>query len=618
MATDDVTNLDAAHVPDKTAVDAITGQWNFTKSVATPGGENFIASGELEVWSAGVSSPPDGWTLVGAGASVAQEAAAANVAQGALSALLTRAGTDCYLKQDIVSKAGPIGLWKSRTVVLGAWVKCAAAARARIGINDGAATTFSAYHSGGGAYEWLTISLALGAGITALEARLQIDTGNTTAYFDAIVFTLGSGIPEWMPSAFVASGAAAGSVGFMRPTFRGLRVFSDPDEPTQRMRIVCDELVLIDSTGNGKRFTAVDVMADIGSAGAGGLDTGGVAASTAYDLYVIAKADGTISAMYSKGFQWSKDQDYADSNRDGTLGLRDASGRTQIAQGFKASANGLLHSIEISLLRAASPTGLIWAEIQSDSAGKPSGTMVTGGRCFAMPVNLFDTANRVRMRFCVLERSAVVAGTQYHFVLKGDYTISATNFMNVGTDGSAPTYSNGSVSTFDGATWTADATRDFALFTVNILTGSEIPYTNIPAGYAYVGRVSCALTDGSGNLPRLVQEEDEVTLLTQAEVAAPTPALAWQTSDLATQLPAGWSKGFTITWGPDSAQFMKLARPLPLDDGSITASEQPPYADGQFSPGALEAVIPGWVGPMIWTSVNNTGGYVVRGYKLKL
>jgi hypothetical protein len=210
MATDGVTALDVAHVPDKSAADTISGQWAFTKPVATAGGTNFTKNGDFETWNLGATVTIVDWTLVGAGASYARDAATQRLRTFAIQ--VTRAGTDCYLSQFPDAIFGPVANWQSKTVVLGAWVKATVASRARIGINDGASTTFSSYHTGGGTYEFLTVSVTLGGGITALEIRLQVDTGNTTATFDGVTFTLGSSLSDPFPSSIPATVATVPKV----------------------------------------------------------------------------------------------------------------------------------------------------------------------------------------------------------------------------------------------------------------------------------------------------------------------------------------------------------------------------------------------------------------------
>lgn len=67
-----------------------------------------------------------------------------------------------------------------------------------------------------------------------------------------------------------------------------------------QVTITADFLVLRNpTTGQTRLFSSVNVTANITLSGAGGLDTGTEAASTWYYVYVIAKDDGTLSALLS-------------------------------------------------------------------------------------------------------------------------------------------------------------------------------------------------------------------------------------------------------------------------------------------------------------------------------
>ncbi len=384
-----------------------------------------------------------------------------------------------------------------------------------------------------------------------------------------------------------------------RASFRSLRVFNDVDDLAQRIRIVADEVVLRDpTTGDPKRFTAVDVTADLGDSGAGGLDTGSIAASTEYDAYLIGKSDGTISAVWSKGLQWTKDQDYADSNRDATLALRDATARTRIAQGFQVAASATLHSVEVSLIKVSAPTGTLWAEIQTNNAGVPSNTMVTGGRSMPIPVDDLDPTNRLRMRFVFPQRPSLTSGTQYHVVLKGDFTIGA-NYVTVGVDASSPAYANGAVSTFDGTSWAADATRDFALFTVNTLVGTEA--VTFPTGYTFAGRVSWNRTNGSSLLMRFMQQDDYWQKLDRTDIAV--SGATWVAYDLAGVVPAAWAKEYELVGETNGGNITAVADPLPLGPATIT-TVQTKWHSAVAGNGVGRMYgkhrIPGWTGPMVW------------------
>jgi hypothetical protein len=193
------TALDSTHLGDKSGADTITGPWKFLSAIATPGGNNFVLNSEFERWTNGTTVAPDFWVLTGAGASVAKDAT--NTRLGDAAAGLTRAGTDCYLGQRVDTARGnpPAAVWGSKGVVVGCWVRATVAGRARIAINDGTTTTFSSYHSGGSGWEFLTVTAVMQAVPTAIEVRLYVDTGNTTAQCDGVVMTLGTGISDYMP-----------------------------------------------------------------------------------------------------------------------------------------------------------------------------------------------------------------------------------------------------------------------------------------------------------------------------------------------------------------------------------------------------------------------------------
>jgi hypothetical protein len=198
VLTDGVTSLNAANVPHKSGTDTITGAWAFTQSVGTPGGFNFVRNADLEVWLAGTSVAPTGWTLTGSGATVAQDAS--NKKVNSFAAAVTRVGNDCYLGQNVAALFGPAAWWQGKTVTVGAWVRATVASRARLAINDGVGTTNGSYHTGGSAFEYLTVTRTLNGAATQVEVRLVVDTGNTTAQFDGVALVLGAGMPEFVPS----------------------------------------------------------------------------------------------------------------------------------------------------------------------------------------------------------------------------------------------------------------------------------------------------------------------------------------------------------------------------------------------------------------------------------
>jgi hypothetical protein len=162
-----------------------------------PNRPNYLLNGSLEKWSSGTSTAPDRWTLSGAGATIAREAA--QVTHGTYSAALTRNGTDATLTQTITDAAGGIGYVRGRTYTLGAWVRATAASRARLVLSDGAGSSFSDYHAGDATWAFLAVTRTLSASANAVSGGLQVDTGDTTAYLDAAILVEGYLAPVFTP-----------------------------------------------------------------------------------------------------------------------------------------------------------------------------------------------------------------------------------------------------------------------------------------------------------------------------------------------------------------------------------------------------------------------------------
>jgi len=164
-----------------------SGFWWYLRPIEGPR-PTLLLNGSVEKWGAGAAVAPDGWTLTGASATTARNGAGAQVKIGNYSADVVRVGTDAYLGQivttPLVFPNAASAYWQSRTVTLAAWVRATVASRCRVGINDGVASTFSTYHTGGSAFELLTATRTVSGSATQLEARLQVDTGNTTCQFD--------------------------------------------------------------------------------------------------------------------------------------------------------------------------------------------------------------------------------------------------------------------------------------------------------------------------------------------------------------------------------------------------------------------------------------------------
>lgn len=153
---------------------------------------NLLENGDFESWSAGTAVDPDGWALSGAGATIARST---DEFIGTYSAGVTRSGAPTYFTQDIADYPR----YQNRTVTMGCWVKTTQASAVRIRIADDADAVYSEYHTGGGTWEWLTVSYDVTATAAYLRAYGTIFTTDCTAYFDGAILVEGSVCPAFSP-----------------------------------------------------------------------------------------------------------------------------------------------------------------------------------------------------------------------------------------------------------------------------------------------------------------------------------------------------------------------------------------------------------------------------------
>jgi len=163
---------------------------------------NLLDWSHMEDWVNGTSVAPTNHTLSGASASVARQSTI--VKSGTYSAGVTRAGADATLYQDYAGYADYLG----RRMTFGCWVYATVASRARISIGDAVGTTNSSYHSGVAGWEFLTVTRNIDPTATRIRVGMEVNTGNTTAYFDGgilvegetVFFDLSEYVETWKPS----------------------------------------------------------------------------------------------------------------------------------------------------------------------------------------------------------------------------------------------------------------------------------------------------------------------------------------------------------------------------------------------------------------------------------
>lgn len=236
--------------------------------------------------------------------------------------------------------------------------------------------------------------------------------------------------------------------------------------------IIMDDGTVSDNSTNGWS----NLYADITVSGAGGLDTGAETANAWYGVYAICKEDGTRNMLLHYEKYRASGASYSTGD-DSAQPIGSTSSNTAVAQGFKSTLSGMLSSVEVKLQRVGSPSGTITAAIYSNSAGVPGSGLISSGTILAADIPA--TASWLQIPFAV-NGYTLSAATQYHLVLASSYTPNATDYIQWRMDGSSPTYADGSLATWNGATWTADTAKDLH-FGVYVENGDSA--VTMPSGY---------------------------------------------------------------------------------------------------------------------------------------
>jgi hypothetical protein len=88
-----------------------------------------------------------------------------------------------------------ISRFTGRTVAFGTWILASDANHARLRLQEvgaGAGSSYSSYHTGGGAYEWLEVTRTFNAAASEVYAYLNLDMSGKTAYFSQPILVFGS------------------------------------------------------------------------------------------------------------------------------------------------------------------------------------------------------------------------------------------------------------------------------------------------------------------------------------------------------------------------------------------------------------------------------------------
>ena len=199
------TRISVEHNADGTHNVAAANLMTLTNVVNAVQSRNLVANDSFIIWPAGDSAAPAHYVLVGAGASVARDTTNRKV--GPFSAQVTSAAATASLEQYLVGSTewANMDQIEGRNMQLGCWVLCSEASVARVGLNDGVATTYSSFHTGGGAWEFLPGTRQISGSATSMRLILEVATGVKTARFSGPTVhysnhNTGNYVHRWMPT----------------------------------------------------------------------------------------------------------------------------------------------------------------------------------------------------------------------------------------------------------------------------------------------------------------------------------------------------------------------------------------------------------------------------------
>lgn len=174
---------------------------NWTALQQSLGGVNLLADPTFLIWHAGDAAAPAHWALSGVGAAIARAGTGlgdTSRKHGKYTAKVAAGGgAPAYLTQSLLTSTSYDDGFDGLKVSAGAWVRATGASSCRIRFDDTVSTTSSSYHTGGGAYEWLTVSHTTSATAAKLEFELEA-VSSQTCYLSAPTVVLG-GVPPSYP-----------------------------------------------------------------------------------------------------------------------------------------------------------------------------------------------------------------------------------------------------------------------------------------------------------------------------------------------------------------------------------------------------------------------------------
>lgn len=244
-------------------------------------------------------------------------------------------------------------------------------------------------------------------------------------------------------------------------------------------------------------------VVDITVSGAGGLDSGSEQSSKWYEIYAIAKEDGTRNLLLHKSKIWWGSATNQNANANQNIRSAVDNSNVKVAQGFKVNNSGPAVHVNATLLKVGAPTGKIWFTIETDTAGKPSGTVLATTNAY--DVSRLPTAAEIDVRFTIISSPTLSTATQYHLVAQGNWTVSAVNYAAWSYQ-TGDLYNDGDKALYDSdtLTWTTTAGHDMTFdVSVDIDDGSVA----LPTGYTKKCFLGWVWNNASSNFVQFIQVE---------------------------------------------------------------------------------------------------------------
>lgn len=143
---------------------------------------------------------PDGWSKNSTSNQLYREHSGANTKAGSFYALKVRGDSSgsgaIWPNLNIYGVQTHYDQFRGRTVTVGAYIKTSTASAGRLRLYSSDGSTYSSYHTGSGAYEWLEVTASFSSTITEMALILCSEVNGDMVYFSQPMLVFSSSIGE--------------------------------------------------------------------------------------------------------------------------------------------------------------------------------------------------------------------------------------------------------------------------------------------------------------------------------------------------------------------------------------------------------------------------------------